>query len=430
MIKKIIYTFTSRIGIAIINLVIAVILSRWLGAELKGVQSLLLIYISLITTITGFAGISSLSYLLPKSPKANYLIASTIWSFATCTIIYLLSTTLHLIPPQYIFSIIAISLLNSLGNNNLSILLYKERIREYNKAMLLQPVILVLMIAAFFVVTRTLTISNYLDSLLISYILFLLISIPGLKYLQKFDGSNSSKSIIYDLRQLLKYGFYNQTATIIQLASFRGAYFIIEKYCTTSEVGIYSNAVSITESIWLISRSISLVMYSKIINTESTIKQRKLIIRFSQITFYIQLPAILLISVIPAQFYVYIFGKDFYAMKTTIVFLLPGVLLYGQSLISGHYFSGTGNHKINTLSNLGGMIVLLISSFFLIPHLALVGAAISTFLGYFTLLLIQSYYLKKKLQIGFVNFIGSRNKIVTYHHFLKKMYFKINKRKL
>jgi len=430
MIKKIIYTFTSRIGIAIINLVIAVILSRWLGAELKGVQSLLLIYISLITTITGFAGISSLSYLLPKSPKANYLIASTIWSFTICTIIYLLSTTLHLIPTQYIFSIIAISLVSSLGNNNLSILLYKEKIREYNRAMLLQPVILVLMIAAFFVVTRTLTISNYLVSLLISYILFLLISISGLKYLQKLNDSNSSKSIIYDLRQLLKYGFYNQTATIIQLASFRGAYFIIEKYCTTSEVGIYSNAVSITESIWLISRSISLVMYSKIINTESTIKQRKLIIRFSQITFYIQLPAILLISVIPAQFYVYIFGKDFYAMKTTIVFLLPGVLLYGQSLISGHYFSGTGNHKINTLSNLGGMIVLLISSFFLIPHLALVGAAISTFLGYFTLLLIQSYYLKKKLQIGFVNFIGSRNKIVTYHHFLKKMYFKINKRKL
>jgi O-antigen/teichoic acid export membrane protein len=244
--------------------------------------------------------------------------------------------------------------------------------------------------------------------LYLSYIISAVLSFLFIK--KYFKGFKFENIFNYTevVKNLWKYGFYNQLATIAQLLSFRMSYYFLEKTWGMDKVGIYSNGVSIAESIWLITRSISLIEYSSISNSTDINYSKKLSANFHKMSLIMCLIVLIPMLVIPAQVYQFIFGAGFGKVREVIVILGPGVLAFNTVSVLGHYFSGTGKFFVNSLVSGIGLLTTIIFAILLIPHFSIFGASMATSASYFTSAIIVIYFYlretKSSLKDVFPNF--------------------------
>ncbi len=195
---------------------------------------------------------------------------------------------------------------------------------------------------------------------------------------------------------LIKFGFLNQMAHITQMMSFRLSYYVLEAYHGVTAVGVYSNGIQLAESIWLISKSIAVVQYARIANTADQKYAASLTVKLIKISLVISFFFLLPLLILPASVYAFVFGSDFYAVKTIILALSPGVVFYNVSLITGHYFSGIGKYWVNAMVSSIGLIFSVIFYYSLIPSYGYMGASYATSLSYcFTSILIFILFLYK-----------------------------------
>ena len=181
---------------------------------------------------------------------------------------------------------------------------------------------------------------------------------------------------------MVHYGVLNQVAHITQMLSFRLSYFVLDHYHGAAAVGVYSNGISLAESIWLIAKSISLVQYSRIANIDDRIEAAKLTVKLIKFSLTASLIILIPLMLLPSSFYVFIFGAGFSGTRMVIWTLAIGVLIYNFSILTGHYFSGTGRYQINALASTLGLVVSVILFFSLIPRFSIAGAGWATSLSY------------------------------------------------
>ena len=92
MLKKIIQTFGIRAFSAFVNLLIAVVLSRYLGPDGKGNQNIIITTISIILIFANLVGGATLVYLVPRYKAYLLLIPSYAWSVLMGVFSYLILT--------------------------------------------------------------------------------------------------------------------------------------------------------------------------------------------------------------------------------------------------------------------------------------------------------------------------------------------------
>jgi O-antigen/teichoic acid export membrane protein len=200
------------------------------------------------------------------------------------------------------------------------------------------------------------------------------------------EWRNAPAQHITDERPLLRlmwhYGMMNQLSHILQLLSFRMSFYFLDAWVDTASVGLYSNAVALMESVWLISKSIAVVQYARISNSDDDTYKQQLTLSLNRAVLAITLGLVLLLSVIPSSLWVWIFGPEFDGLPSLMRLLAPGTLFYTMALLFGHYFSGNGRYHLNTLASLAGLLVALVFSLLLIPYIGAAGAALASSLSY------------------------------------------------
>ncbi|HBG88200.1 MAG TPA: hypothetical protein DDW62_11700, partial [Marinilabiliaceae bacterium] len=185
MFNKIASTFVTKVLTAIINLVVAVLISRWAGAEGKGIQGLFIATLGMILTLTGIFGPISITYLFNKKPSLNFVFISNLWAIVISLIIFLVLKAVPLIPIKYVPYLAVITFLASIATNNLSVFLIKERITKYNLALFSQPLFNVFFIVGFYLYKNSFSIEDYLYSMMISYCVLFIYSLSGIRSLVK-----------------------------------------------------------------------------------------------------------------------------------------------------------------------------------------------------------------------------------------------------
>ena len=393
MLKKILNTFGIRAFSAILNLLIAVLLSQYLGPSGKGTQSIILTTISFILIFSNLVGGATLVYLAPRFHVSLLLVPSYLWTILMGLISYLVLNMSNLVESTYILHICVLAVINSIMSIHSNILVGKERISESNNLVLFQTVILVLSLLAAFVVFKQVSVNSYIASLYISMSVCMIIS--------SFFVGKSILSIRFFplvkfvpvIIQMFRYGFQNQVAHITQLLSFRLSYYVLDEYKGVAAVGIYSNGISIAESVWLVAKSMALVQYSWVSNStdkEASARKTVLLVKGSVL---LSLLLVLPLLLLPVTGYTFIFGDGFAGVKPVIWSLLPGVLIYNFSILFGTYFSGTGRYYINSTISAAGLVVSAILYFTFIPMYSETGAGVATSISYiFTSLLFLWFF--------------------------------------
>ncbi len=399
MINKILFTFLSRLLIALLSLVISVLVSNFLGAEGRGSQAIFLASISFVLHVSGVFGSESIAILHAKNQRYDYLWISYLWAglllLIASLMVFLFFQTL-----DYVWHVLFVGILVSVTASNMSIFIARQKTGFFNALQLLVPFLTVLFLLSARFIFHSLSFGTYLYSLYFSYGVVFIVSFFALQINKIGQSGFLFKRFVPNLFFMFKYGFYNQLAAVVHLISYRGSFYLIGLSLGVEAIGIYANAVSLTEVVWMIPRSVGFVIYSRLINTKDSFTYLKLMRRSLFVNFVLLSVCFVLFLMIPGSLYSYVFGKEFYDLKYYILWLFPSSLLFGQYLITANFFSGTRRHYINTFSNVSGAIVLLGSGFFLISSFGLKGAVLATTMGYFTIVLIQNYYLKKQLGLS------------------------------
>lgn len=376
MLHKILYSFFTKGSIAVVNFLILIITSKYLGISTRGEISLIILNISIIQMINEVFTGYSLVYFISK-----FDIRKIYYKGITFTIIATLSTNLilYLLNKQlkgYELLLTFIAIIIILNTFNCVIILAKEYMKLFNFLGILQPALL---LAGIFVYTKLLhiyTVDAFLWPLFFSFIFsFAISSFFVIKYIFKHDEKKE-----FSMVSILKNGFYCQLAVLMYILSSRLSYYLLE---TKPDVGLYSTASSLIESVLIITNSITPILLAKVARTENNEQNVKFTLIFAKLCFVFSLLAMLVLYIVPDEFFTMLLGNKFDHCKPIMLLLAPGIVFLSFSGILSHYYSGTGNLKTVSFINLFGFISTLILAPILIKLYGITGAAISTNISYF-----------------------------------------------
>jgi O-antigen/teichoic acid export membrane protein len=411
MIKQIVNTFFVKILSGVLNLAIAIIISNYLGAEGKGLQGIILTTISLIVIFAGIVGSGGLTYLLPRMRFALLIIPSYLWTIVVISLLWISLKFTEIVPSEYVNHIIAISFAATLLDVNNSILYAKKQIYRVNFAGIIQVITTLSIILYLFLIKNELSVSSYIIALYSGFGLSVVISFWFTRKYYVTNYKFSSHRYWIGIINQFKYGSFNQLDILAQVLTFRLAYYFLNYFSSVSDVGIYSNAVAIIESVWLLSRSIAFVQHSVIVNSRDKNYKGNLTVTFIKLAGILALFAIVVLVFIPESFYKFVFGDEFGLMRVAILSLSPGVLFFSISFIISAYLSGVGKHHINSISSISGLLTIIIFSLFLIPKYGIVGAGISASMAYFITTLIKLYNFCRINQFSLLELIPSKKDV-------------------
>lgn len=397
MVGKIISTFFTRFFIAASNLIIAILLSHFIGAAGRGEQSLIITLVSFILIIAGIIGSASISYLVPRRPFITLIIPAYLWVLLVTVACFAFLPALNLIPAQYVTDVCLLSLMLSVLNIHTAVLVAHQRINAANLPGFIQSLVIVLMLVLYFAVLNDRSIRSYIVALYCGYGLALVVSTMMIRQYFKGSGRLSAGDWFLTTQKLALLGLYNQVALFTQLLSFRISYYILNAHFGSTEVGVYSNAVSIAESVWLIGRSIGTVQHSKIVNSTDKGESIRLTTRLNRINLAVSVLVIAVMACIPGSWYGFIFGREFTQINRIIWTLGPGIVCFGIVLVLGYYFSSTGRHLVNAISSTAGLAVTLLLGFIVIPRWGSYGAGVTASVSYgITAIVVAYFYWREK----------------------------------
>jgi O-antigen/teichoic acid export membrane protein len=383
MVSKILGNFGVRLISAIFNLLIAILVSRYVGAAGKGEQSIVLAMVAIITIFDNMVGGASIVYLASRLNRKNLFLASYLWTILVSVMTYFVLIFVPLVHERYILSVVVLSGISSFVSIHSSILLGKEKLKQFNLLSFLVPGLTLLTLFLQFFFAWNLTPEAYVLALFVAYGCTFLTSILFVRNEWRPEESISNAGLMEAFKSLLYYGFQNQLAHVFQLLSFRLSYFFLERYCGDAEVGIYSNAVSVIESIWMISTSISLWQYARIANSTDVSYTKRITEQLTKYGLLTAFLALVVLLMIPDAFFTWLFGKEFHQLNQLMLLLAPGIWVFNYALIIGHYFSGHGRYLVNAVASGVGLIVTFATAYYFIPSYKIFGAAMAASSSYF-----------------------------------------------
>jgi len=336
---------------------------------------------------------------------------------------YIFLSVTFIVNPKFIILICLLSLIISFAAINANVLLGKDKVKASNRVNLIQLVITLLSLYVLFNIMGNNSVMAYIYAIYIAYSLSFLLSVFLLK---KHSGPELTQEVKWKttIIAMFSIGFLNQMSHITSLLNARLSYYLLEKYKGVDHLGIYSNGVSLTEAVWMVSGSMAMVQYAHIANSTDKLSSQQLTINLTKISVLLSIIIIIPMILLPSSFYSFIFGKEFININQIMLCLAPGVIFWNFSLLIGHYFSGTGKFYIEFTASSTGLIITLLLSFWAIPLWGFYGAGLISSLSYLANAIVIIYFLKRETGIGIRSLTPTYIDLKSYINSLKSLAFK------
>lgn len=428
MFRKIINTFGTRLLGAILNFLIAVVISQSVGDVGKGEQALLLMAITFVLIFSDIVSGSSIVYLTPKHDFRKLFLPAYLWSllvgFLSVAVVPVFDGDMSF---QLVVNVGILSILSSVASVNTSILIGRERVRAANLVNLWQPLTLLSTLLVCYYGFGMFNLNAYIIALYVAYggswVLGTILLHNELREFKVYPLAEYKEV----LRDLLKFGILNQSGHLVQFFNMRLSFYLLQRYVDTGSTGVFSNAVSLAEAIWIISRSIALVQYARIANSDDLDYSKRLTLNLSKVCLTFSTVAIMVLALLPSPFYLWLFGPEFGELPVLIRILAPGALIYSMYIIFEHYYSGIGRYQMDIYAALCGLLFTIVLGFTLIPRYGIYGAAITSTLSYSANAVFMLVAFFRKNTFKFTDLFLSKKNMVDFFQMIKINFNKSNR---
>ncbi|MBP0612021.1 polysaccharide biosynthesis C-terminal domain-containing protein [Chryseobacterium sp. cx-311] len=375
--KTFIHTFLSRALILILNFGIIIFATNVWGSQGKGSISMLIADLAIIGFISNIF-VGSITYLTSRYKTADILGIAYVWSVVVGISIPLV---VHFaIRPVYdLRYLVLLSVLFSLLTSNINHFIGKQDIAKFNLYTILQQgVHLVFILAAFYIFGIT-SLNTYFITLIACYGVLFFVSTLQLSTESKLPEFSFSGAVI---RSMFSYGWKTQLSALMQFMNYRLSFYFLEVYRGIASVGVFSIGVALSEGIWAVSRSLSTILYSKVVNSSNQLESVDAAKVAIKLSFLVTSFFVLIILCVPAEVYTIVFGEAFYQTKLIFMLLSPGILAIAVSNIVGSYFAGVNRLQVLNIKSIVGLAFTVISSVYVIPRWGIIGACVVTTISY------------------------------------------------
>lgn len=382
MIRKILHTIFTKFSSAGLGFLTIILISQILGVEAKGEQAIMVYNINLLLMLFTLIGNSTLIYLTPRKDFSNLIIPSFLWIVITAILVSLFFPNICVL----------IAVLAAISEVNQFLLLGKQKISQANILKLIYPLVSFSYILILWLFNRFTSVEDFITAMFIAYVVSLFYGVFALRDEYKNLKLISKQELTSSFKTLFSLGVTKQIGYIAQSMNYRLCFYILGFYCGETLVGIYSNAVSLSEAVMLFGSSLALVQYSSLSNNEDDSSSKQFSWKMSKINCIFTAGALLVLCLLPSEVYSFVFGKGFEEISQAIRILSIGVLPLSIASNFTQYFYAKGNFKISTFASIIGLVITIIAGLILIPKYQLQGAALTATLSYFTTFAIEFYF--------------------------------------
>lgn len=399
-------TFVLQLAKAFFAAVTVILISRWMGAEVRGELGLLLFYVNIIMVLNEYIGGSSLANLAAKYRLSRLLPYA--WGWTVLTLLFssvILYFWLRNIETVFYTLLIAFPLAFLSVQYNLfhgRAEVYRRNIFQLMVEILKLIFIVAIAFSQIYLFTDNLdSINGILSiksiSLVYSLSSFLVLIVASAWLVKKWKNSHEKIYLQKPPAELWKLGFWSQNGQLIQFLNYRFSLVLLAHFLgTTAPAGIYSNALLIADSIWIFGNSFGTIAHMRILQTENSTFQADITLRYTVISIAGTLTAVLMAIIIPQSIYVGIFGADFTELKQTVIWLVPAIIALSASTVFSHYLHALNQFKALLIANLAGLMIQTSLAFWLIPQWGLKGACMAANAGFILILIIVFFLFRKQ----------------------------------
>jgi O-antigen/teichoic acid export membrane protein len=308
----------------------------------------------------------------------------------------------------YFFEVMALALVMSFTSVNYMFLLGMEKVKGYNICSLLQIVMLISMLLVFLFGFRQYEVMSYYWAIFFSYSVAFLVSVfliaPSVKRVP-LTGMGDL------LRDIFRFGTYVQFANIFQTMNYRLSLKFADMFLGRAAVGVLLVGMQIAEGLWLISRSISTVQYSRLSNEMNYEYSVRITLTFAKIAWVVTTIAMIMLLVIPQSAFVFLFSDKFIGVKPVIASLSVGIVMLSVSMIFSGFFSAINKPYHNTIGSAIGLVFTIGLGIVLVPRYGIIGAGAAASVSYFFITLYQFIIFSRMTKLRIADFMLTGSEI-------------------
>jgi O-antigen/teichoic acid export membrane protein len=185
------------------------------------------------------------------------------------------------------------------------------------------------------------------------------------------------------LKDNLRYGFKVYISSVFTFFNYKQDRFLLNAYLSPASVGVYNVGANLGEKLWLLSQSVSTVLFPKIASLEDDEHQRRWMTPFiaRHVFTGTAIAAFLLFWLTPFLIQL-LYGEEFSDASGVLRIILPGVVFLTISRIVSNDIAGRGHPGVNTILSGISVLINLIANILLIPPLGILGAAWASTISY------------------------------------------------
>ena len=412
MVTKIDYKkFTERVWrliftqgiLMVINFLLSILTTRWLGPIGKGEQSIAATVYSLGVQF-GILGLHSAHtyYLSRDRNNLSYVLGNSIFVSLVAGIIFgILAFMIKYINPSYLpidnLLLLASSIMTPVQllytfQINTLIAVNETKLRNF------LDILNVVLCLGFVIAVQYMNGLSPLKLLLINIGVAMILLEVSYIYIRTKCKSVPHISFLF-LKKVLPYGLAAQLSCLIAYLLLRVDILMISHMLGNEQTGIYSLAVNLADLLTVISTSTSTLLFP-VASACGDNGERIEFVNKNCISLFKILVICSVLMIIAAPIGIpLVYGKEYTASVKPFLILLPGVIAWGMVSVITNYFSAIKNFRYQLIAIGIALVCNLSLNNFLIAKIGIGGAALASSISYIIAFLILWYrfYQDKKI---------------------------------
>lgn len=357
-----------------------ILLSRYLGAELRGEYSIISNYASIIAIIAGMGIYQAYPYLkrhtkneIEKKKIYKNILRNILGLFIVYIVFF---TAIALLAPiETRFKIILLIIPTIYLYKQLNYVLLIERPRTMNKIDVSLSVIDIVMVILLMIFTEANALICYIF-LILSKAIYAFLPIIG----TKVNLVKNPPILDKNIAKYIKLGFLPMLTVVLMLINHKVDIIMLSFFnnVTLSEIGVYSLGVMLAEKIWILPDTLTSILQSKLANG----KNEKEVAKISRISFGITLLGLILVTIIGKPLITLAYGDEYSNAYIVTLIILLGVLWMVFYKVIYAYNIVVGKRKLNLILLSASVIINIILNIVMINIFGVIGAGYASLISF------------------------------------------------
>jgi O-antigen/teichoic acid export membrane protein len=206
----------------------------------------------------------------------------------------------------------------------------------------------------------------------------------------------------------IHYGIRSYFGILTEFAVWRLDQIMLTALASSTIIGLYAVAVAVAEISATLASSISDSLMPEVAGSDDKKRALLLLSKSLRLTLYAQLIALIPFWVSAPYVLQFVFGEEFVPATMALRLLFIASIIWSSSLILISGLNGFGNPGLSTIARIASAVTTVVTLLWLLPVWGMVGAAVSSILGYGVMLVIALVCILRTQKIGLWQFLRPR----------------------